>query len=117
MRTFSRPRRLISVAVPVAAIALATPAMAAAHSFLISSDPPAGARLTRSPPLVTMYFSEPFVAGSEHVSVTRSGGAALTLPVPRAKASMIRQPLPAHLHGVYVVSWRVLSDDGHISLG
>ncbi len=28
-----------------------------------------------------------------------------------------RQSLATHLRGVYVVSWRVLSDDGHISLG
>jgi len=37
---------------------------------------------------MTMYFSEAFVAGSEHVSVTRSGGAALTLQAPQAKGSV-----------------------------
>src|SRR6266849_438198 len=117
MRHSSRLIRLLSVAALLAMVALAAPAIAAAHSFLIRSDPAAGARLTKSPPLVTMYFSEPFVAGSEHVSITRSGGAALTLPAPQTRASMTRQSLPTHLRGVYVVSWRVLSDDGHISLG
>src|SRR5713101_7782271 len=117
MRHSSSLIRLLSVAALLAMVALAAPAIAAAHSFLIRSDPAAGARLTKSPPLVTMYFSEPFVAGSEHVSIMRSGGAALRLPAPQTRASMIRQSLPTHLRGVYVVAWRVLSDDGHISLG
>src|SRR5229473_7938571 len=117
MRYRSRPIRMLSVSALLAVAALSTPALASAHSFLVRSDPAAGARLTRSPALITMYFSEPFVAGSEHVSVTRSGGSALTLPTPQADTSAIRQALPPHLRGVYVVSWRVLSDDGHISLG
>jgi len=108
---------MLFVAALLVVAALSTPTLASAHSFLIRSDPAAGARLAQSPPLMTMYFSEAFVAGSEHVSVTRSGGAALTLQAPQAKGSVIRQVLPPHLRGVYVVSWRVLSDDGHISLG
>src|SRR5712691_341193 len=117
MRHSSRPVRMLSVAPLLVVAALSTPTLASAHSFLIRSDPGAGARLAQSPSLMTMYFSEPFVAGSEHVSVTRSGEAALTLPPPQAKGSAIRQVLPPQLRGVYVVSWRVLSDDGHISLG
>src|SRR5216683_3169165 len=74
MRYPSRPIRMLSVAGLLAVAALSTPALASAHSFLVRSDPAAGARLTRSPALIAMYFSEPFVAGSEHVSVTRSGG-------------------------------------------
>ena len=30
---------------------------------------------------------------------------------------VIDQPLPPNLRGVFVVSWRVVSDDGHVSLG
>jgi copper transport protein len=117
MRTSSRSFRILSIAALLAVVALALPAIAVAHSFLIRSDPAAGARLTKSPPLVSMYFSEPFVGGSEHVSITRSGGGALAVSAPQVRASGIRQPLPARLSGVYVVTWRVLSDDGHISLG
>ncbi|MHB8650381.1 MAG: copper resistance CopC family protein [Gaiellaceae bacterium] len=117
MRRSSRLVRLLSAAALLVTVALAAPAIAAAHSFLIRSDPAAGARLAKGPPLVTMYFSEPFVAGSEQVGITRSGGGALTLPAPQATASTIRQSLPPLPRGVYVVSWRVLSDDGHVSLG
>jgi copper transport protein len=109
--------RAVIATAAVAIVALIAPAAASAHSFLIRSDPPAGARLASSPQLVSMFFSEPFIAASEHVSIRRLGGAQLQLQPADAKASEIRQSLPPHLRGIYVVSWRVLSDDGHISLG
>ena len=93
-------------------------ATASAHSFLIRSTPQPQSRLASSPRTLTMYFSEPFVHGSERVSIERIGGGAIALAAPRAGAGgVIRQPLPPRLHGVFVVSWRVLSDDGHISVG
>ena len=67
--------------------------------------------------MLTMYFSEPFVGDSERVSIRRVGGGTLALAGPQAGGAVIRQPLPPHLRGVFVVSWRVLSDDGHISGG
>jgi len=72
--------------------------------------------LTKGPTALTLYFSEPFVDGSERVSVRRVGGANVELSAPTSESARVRQPLPA-LRGVYVVHWRVLSDDGHISLG
>jgi len=66
---------------------------------------------------MSLYFSEGFVRSSERVSVRRIGGGTLTLPAPQSGAAVIHQPLPPRLHGVFVVSWRVLSDDGHLSLG
>src|SRR5438445_10367606 len=113
MRHSSRPIRMLFVAALLVVAALSTSRLASAHSFLIRSDPAAGARLSQSPPLLTMYFSEPFVAGSEHVSVTRSGEAALTLPPPQANGSAIPQALPPHLPGGCVGSRRVLPARGH----
>src|SRR5207245_9528693 len=46
-----------------------------------------------------------------------ANGGTIKLPVSRAAGAVIQQPLPAKLRGVFIVSWRVLSDDGHISLG
>src|SRR5213592_2913764 len=101
----------------VALIALVAAAPAGAHSFLIRSDPPAGARLARAPSTLLFFFSGPFVGGSEQVTLRRATGESVRLSRPSGSGASIRQPLPARLHGVYVVSWRVLSDDGHISLG
>src|SRR5712691_2783320 len=101
----------------VTVVALAGSAPAGAHSFLIRSDPAAGARLARAPATMTLYFSEPFVRGSQHVAIRRGGAETIALPASRAARSVIEQPLPPNLRGVFIVSWRVLSDDGHISLG
>src|SRR6266849_6553673 len=109
--------RLIAAVGTMAVLAAVLPAAASAHSFLIRSTPAAGARLATSPATLTLDFSEPFVRGSERVTIRPPGGSPLKLPAPEGQWSVIRQPLPTRLHGVLVVSWQVLSDDGHLSLG
>src|SRR5437588_4807200 len=103
--------------VVVTLLAALLPASAGAHSFLVRSDPQAGSRLTSSPRTLTLYYSEAFVRGSERVGIRRVGGGSIALAAPASVGAVIRQPLPPRLRGVFVVSWRVLSDDGHISLG
>ncbi len=98
-------------------LAAILPATASAHAFLIRSQPQAGSRLARAPSTMALYFSEQFVGGSQQVTLRRANGAAIKLPASRAAGAVIEQPLPAKLRGVFIVSWRVLSDDGHISLG
>src|SRR5712691_3487758 len=109
--------RLITAVGTMAVLAAVLPAAASAHSFLIRSTAAAGARLADSPATLTLDFSEPYVRGSERITIRPPGGSPLTLPAPNGRASFIRQPLPSKLHGVLVVSWQVLSDDGHLSLG
>lgn len=110
-------RSRLTVLAAACGAAAALPAAASAHAFLVRSVPEAGSRLAKPPTLLRLEFSEPFVPGSEHVAIQRTGGAAVSLPTVRAAGAAIVQPLPAHLRGVFVVSWRVLSDDGHVSLG
>jgi len=112
-----RLRPAVAALAATAVVGLAAAAPAGAHSFLIRSDPAAGARLAKGPAALTLYFSEPFVRASEQVTLRRVGGETLELPQPGSSAATVRQPLPASLRGVYIVHWRVLSDDGHISLG
>jgi copper transport protein len=97
--------------------ALVLAGVAQAHAFLIRSDPETGARLAASPPRLTLYFSERFVGGSERVVIRRAGAGDVGLPAPQARGRVVTQSLPPQLKGVFVVHWRVLSDDGHISLG
>ena len=110
-------RRALVAFAAVASVGLAAAAPANAHSFLIRSDPAASARLAKTPAALKLYFSEPFVRGSEQVNLRRVGGETLELPKPTSGAATLEQPLPANLRGIYIVHWRVLSDDGHISLG
>ena len=104
--------------VAVAAFAMLLPASASAHAFLIRSNPQAGARLASSPHTVTLYYSEAIARGAERVSIRRVGGGTLNLAAPQVAGAVIRQSLAPRLHGVFVVSWRVVSaDDGHVTLG
>jgi copper transport protein len=112
-----RLRRAFVALVAGLLLSLAAAAPAKAHSFLIRSDPAAGARLAEGPAALTLYFSEPFVPASEEVTLRRVGGETIELPQPTSRAASVRQPLPTSLRGVYIVHWQVLSDDGHISLG
>src|SRR6266571_5945422 len=110
-RIFRRRGLLVAALV----VFLAASQSAWAHSFLISSDPPAGSRLQSAPKAMTLNFSEAFVAGSEQVTLRHYGGGKVQLVKPQSRGVTLTQPLPRDLRGVFVVSWRVLSDDGHIS--
>jgi len=90
---------------------------ASAHAFLIRSQPEAGARLASIPSTMILHFSEPFVAGSQRVAIRRVNGHSVQLPHSHGAGRVIDQPLPANLHGVFIVSWRVVSNDGHVSDG
>jgi copper transport protein len=119
MPNFGR-QRLARFALAVGAVfvfAGILPATASAHAFLIRSQPQAGSRLAQAPSTMALFFSERFVRGSQQVTIHRASGETIKLPASRAAGTMIEQPLPAKLRGVFVVHWRVLSDDGHISLG
>src|SRR5712691_2734284 len=110
MSVFVRCLRLRRAAAAVAAVALVglvAAAPAGAHAFLIRSDPAGGARLVTAPATLSLYFSEPFVRASEHVTLRRVGGESVKLPSPTSSAAIVHQPLPTSLRGVYVVSWRV----------
>lgn len=115
--TRARARRTVVALVASATLALALPPLAGAHSFLIRSTPQAGARLASSPSGLVLYFSEPYVRSSERVSIRHADGGDLKLSPATGSGTVVRQPLPARLKGAFVVSWRVLSDDGHLSVG
>lgn len=99
------------------ALGLLVPASAAAHAFLVSSNPPQGARLVRAPRVVTLRFSEPVVSGGTRITVRRADGSLVPTRAPTQRGAFVREELPASLRGVVVVSWRVLADDGHLTEG
>ncbi|MCC6982975.1 MAG: copper resistance protein CopC [Bauldia sp.] len=104
-------QRFFLVLVSLLAGLLATAGSALAHASLIATDPAQGAVLESAPANVTLTFNEP-------VSVTAlrlidTSGATTTLPLPEA-ASAILVPMPPDLpQGTHIVSWRVISTDGH----
>ncbi|HET6684257.1 MAG TPA: copper resistance protein CopC [Gaiella sp.] len=114
LRGRRHPVALLAVS---AIVACALPAAASAHAYLVSSDPPAGARLATSPTQVVLRFNEDFVRGSAEVSLQRTEGTRVALAPPVERGATIVQRLPRNLRGIYLLTWSLVSDDGHPTQG
>lgn len=87
---------------------------ASAHASLVSVDPPDGARLDESPATVTLTFSENVSADLGGVRVLDSNGAEVQDGAARVDGAQVVVDLEDDLpDGTYVVSYRVVSADGH----
>lgn len=116
----SRPGRgLLGLPGLAAALVLAFPALAGAHAFLVRTSPRAGERLTAGPSALTLQFSGSIVPGSQELWVRTPQGSGVEVGPSELLngATALRAALPPAMGGVYVVSWRVLAEDGHVSLG
>jgi copper transport protein len=117
MRLF---RRLSAGLLLLAALAgglLLLAAPASAHAVLISSDPPDGTRLNRSPSSVTLRFDEPVGLDPGYLRVVDATGQRVdTGPPshPNSDGAEIEVALRAGLgDGSYLASYRVISADSH----
>ena len=98
-------------------MALATFAVtASAHAHLEKSSPADGSVMMTSPSSIVLSFSE--AARLTALSIQRGDEAKQSLkPFPTAAARQISVPLPPLKPGAYSLTWRVLSDDGHVTTG
>ena len=93
-----------------------TPARADAHAELLSTEPAAGEHLATAPDQVVLHFSEAVNLGDDLVRVLDSAGDEVDAGDPvhlNGERSSVALPLPSLDDGGYVVSWRVISSDGH----
>jgi methionine-rich copper-binding protein CopC len=89
---------------------------ASAHAHLQKSSPAEGSVLTTSPSSIVLNFSE--AARLTALSIQRGDDAKQDLkPLPTTAAQQISVPLPPLKPGAYSLTWRVLSDDGHMMSG
>jgi methionine-rich copper-binding protein CopC len=87
-----------------------------AHAHLQKSSPTEGSVITTSPPSLVLNFSE--TARLTALSIQKGSEPEQKLkPLPTTAAQQISVPLPALTPGTYSVSWRVVSDDGHMMAG
>jgi copper transport protein len=85
---------------------------AAAHAVLISSDPPDHAILARAPARIRLTFDEP-IALTE-LKLIGPGGKPVSVHA-RATDANITAAIPNNLDtGIYTLSYRVVSADGHV---
>ena len=100
------------------AVMLTWAGTASAHAFLVTTNPVVGTRLTVTPPLVTLQFSESVSLANSRITLTVLGkGSALPLTL-KGSGATIRANMPVTESGIYEVSWQVSSsDDGHVTEG
>jgi copper transport protein len=110
-------RALGPVAVLLAALAivLGSSVPASAHAELVDTDPDEGAVVETAPDTVTLTFNEPVRLTSQEIAVFDAQGDPVASSA-GATGKEVRVDLTAAADlpdGTYVVSWNVLSDDGH----
>jgi len=88
------------------------PSAAFAHASLIGSDPSDGALVMRAPNVLTLTFNEPVAPLTIRI-VDASGTATAITDIRRDGAQLILTPPSIPGDGARVVSWRVMSGDGH----
>jgi copper transport protein len=94
------------------ALLLASPA--AAHAELVNIAPANGAQLTRPPTEVRMTFTESVNLVEDGIRLVDHVGATVPTPRPTVDGRTVIWPMPTDLpEGPYVVTWRVVSSDGH----
>lgn len=96
----------------VAMAVLAMPGRAFAHAALVATDPADGALLEQSPAQFSLTFSEP--VSPLVLTLVRPDGSQLALTSFRLNDQTVEIDNPETLKsGTHVLSWRVVSVDGH----
>jgi copper transport protein len=105
-------RRLAQAAWWCLLAAVLLPSAAWAHASLIASDPADGALVPRAPSTLTLTFNEPVEPLTIRI-VDRSGASANVTQIRRDGAQLVLTPSATLGDGAHVISWRVISADGH----
>jgi copper transport protein len=101
------------VALLAALTLLAGAAPASAHATLVSSDPAEGEVLAEAPDVVTFTFDEPVSLTAQSLQVFDAAGENVESES-GTRDEVVTADLPDDLaDGTYVVTWRVVSSDGH----
>lgn len=113
----SLPARWAGAAAALVALALVVlgAAPASAHAELIETDPAEGAVVETAPDTVTLTFNEPVRLTSQEIAVYDATGeqVAATSGANGTEVTVGLSGAADLADGTYVVSWNVLSGDGH----
>jgi copper transport protein len=122
IRCFGRAAVQAAPAVGLILLLLAWPATVRAHAIVLESSPAHDATLARAPDRVVLRFNVQIE--KRLTRATLAGGAGAALPVSIATHGAQAEapdrlviPLPPLGPGTYVLRYRVLAGDGHITEG
>ena len=112
LSTASRRTALSAALAVLFALLFASPA--AAHAELVDVSPASGAQLERPPSEVRLTFTESVNLITDGIRLLDEDGASVPTPAPTATGHTVTWPMPPDLpDGPYIVTWRVVSADGH----
>jgi len=105
----------------VACLTLASPRAASSHAIVLESSPAPDEVLASAPSLVTLRFNSRIEKRFTRVTLALADQPPVTMALPPADADAtpdrLTIPLQALGPGVYVLRYRVLAVDGHITEG
>jgi hypothetical protein len=103
-----------------AALLAQDPGAASAHAIILESEPAAGAKLAEPPARIYLRFNSKLEKRLSHVTLAATDGRPVPLPVVAdgsEELDRIVLPLGSLRPGAYVVRYKVLAADGHITEG
>ena len=107
-------RRGILAGLLAAVFGLLLASPASAHAELVASTPANGAQLAQAPATVEMRFTEAVNLIPGGIRLVDDKGASVRTSEPVVSGHTVTWRMPTDLpEGSYVVSWRVVSSDGH----
>ena len=104
----------------ITALLACGPATAAAHAIILESEPAAGAKLGEPPARIYLRFNSKLEKRLSRVTLASADGRPVPLPAVAEGSEMpdrIVLPLGKLRAGAYVVRYKVLAVDGHITEG
>ncbi len=92
---------------------------AAAHAIVLESSPTHEAALAEPPARIVLRFNSRIEAALSRVTIESGTGRPVALPAARdaGEANRLVVPLRPLAPGTYVVRYRVLAADGHVTEG
>lgn len=107
-------RRVTLLATLAVLFSLLFASPASAHAELVNTTPANGEQLTSPPTEVQMRFTESVNLLDGGIRLIDNAGTTVLTPDPTTDGQTVTWPMPADLpEGPYVVTWRVVSSDGH----
>ena len=113
-------RRALVAGLVLTALAIWPPRLADAHALVLESSPRGGEVLRTAPARIFLRFNSRIEQGLSGITVTGPEGRPIPLPVagaPEGAPNELSAPLPTLPPGQYLVRWKVLSADGHVTQG
>ncbi|MEP7066571.1 MAG: copper resistance CopC family protein [Gemmatimonadota bacterium] len=107
---------------PAGIPAAAPDASAAFHAHLVRAEPAVNDTIAATPKAVRLWFSEPVELGLSRVKISRVGGDTMKTSVLRHEGAAVTTAAldlasPPSAPGTYMVTYRVVSRDGHPTSG